>query len=157
MDAESGDLVVELKPVLSLEVITNNVKQIINHPPASKKKIEIDAHSVNLSFKADTLLLNRIITNMLKNALEATPENGKVVIGNQKNEKSVVFWVHNFDEMSREVKLQVFQRSFSTKGANRGLGTYSIKLLGEKYLKGKTYFRSEKGFGTRFYLELPLS
>ena len=48
----------------------------------------------------------------------------------------------------------MFQRSFSTKGAGRGLGTYSIKLLGEKYLNGKVGFISEQGRGTIFSVEL---
>ena len=157
LDAESGDLEVDFKPVLSLEVISKNVKQIAHHHAATKRNIEIDPQSVNVSFNTDSILLNRIITNMLKNALEATPENEKIIIGCTHKDRSIIFWVHNSIEMPVDVKLQVFQRSFSTKGANRGLGTYSIKLLGEKYLKGKAYFRSEKNFGTRFYLELSLN
>jgi sensor histidine kinase regulating citrate/malate metabolism len=57
--------------------------------------------------------------------------------------------------MPEEVKLQVFKRSFSTKGKGRGLGTYSIKLLTEKFLKGKVYFISEENFGTEFTIEIP--
>ena len=140
-----------------MDVVKNNVNHIEHHPAATKKHIETDIHSENISIKTDPMLLNRIITNMLKNALEATPDNARVLIGCHRVENLLIFWVHNFNEMPKEVKLQVFQRSFSTKGENRGLGTYSIKLLGERYLKGKTYFRSEKNFGTRFYLELPIN
>jgi signal transduction histidine kinase len=57
--------------------------------------------------------------------------------------------------MPKEVRLQVFQRSFSTKGADRGLGTYSVKLLTEKYLKGKVSFSSQQGEGTTFFVLLP--
>ena len=38
--------------------------------------------------------------------------------------------------MPDEVKAQIFERSFSTKGRGRGIGTYSIKLLTERYLEG---------------------
>jgi sensor histidine kinase regulating citrate/malate metabolism len=54
------------------------------------------------------------------------------------------------------VQLQIFQRSFSTKGENgRGIGAYSVKLFGEGYLKGKVAFSSSDPEGTVFSLSLP--
>jgi K+-sensing histidine kinase KdpD len=152
--AESGELELEFNPVKSRNVLQDNVDQILNHYVALNRQIKIDQKSANIEFKTDPVLLNRILTNMLKNALEATPENEKVMLGCESKNGKVIFWVHNDRVMPEEVKLQVFQRSFSTKSSNRGLGTYSIKLLGEKYLKGRVYFKSEENFGTRFYLEL---
>ena len=58
--------------------------------------------------------------------------------------------------MPRNVQLQVFQRSFSTKGPGRGIGTYSMKLFAEQYLKGKIWFTTEKSTGTTFYFSIPL-
>jgi sensor histidine kinase regulating citrate/malate metabolism len=63
--------------------------------------------------------------------------------------------VRNPGWIPREIQLQLFQRSFSTKGQNRGLGTYSIKLLGEKYLNGEVGFASTQEKGTVFWLWLP--
>jgi len=58
--------------------------------------------------------------------------------------------------MPRNIQLQVFQRSFSTKNVSgRGLGTYSMKLLGERYLGGIVDFRCDNG-ETTFHLKLPL-
>ncbi len=48
----------------------------------------------------------------------------------------IEFWVHNHAVMPESVQRQVFQRSFTTKGRGRGLGTYSVKLLTERYLEG---------------------
>ena len=59
--------------------------------------------------------------------------------------------------MSAKVKAQVFQRSFSTKGEGHGLGTYSIKLLTERYLKGTTGFTSSAENGTEFFVRIPLA
>ncbi len=53
-----------------------------------------------------------------------------------------------------DVQLQLFQRSFSTKGIGRGIGTYSIKLLTENYLKGSVNFISNENEGTLFTIEL---
>jgi sensor histidine kinase regulating citrate/malate metabolism len=69
---------------------------------------------------------------------------------------SVVFSVHNPAVMPRDVQLQMFQRSFSTKGSGRGLGTYSIKLLTERYLRGSVRFESRRDYGTTFYVRYPL-
>jgi K+-sensing histidine kinase KdpD len=154
--AESGELELEFNKVKSINILQNNVDQILNHYVAVNRRIVIDPDSVNIEFSTDPVLLNRILTNMLKNALEATPENEQIALGCDKTDEKIIFWVHNDRVMPEEVKLQVFQRSFSTKGSNRGLGTYSIKLLGEKYLKGRVWFRSEENFGTRFYLELSI-
>ncbi len=57
--------------------------------------------------------------------------------------------------MPPEIQLQVFNRSFSTNGTGRGIGTYSIRLLGEKYLGGQVTFDSFDGGGTTFRIHLP--
>ena len=70
--------------------------------------------------------------------------------------QEVVFAVHNPAVIPEEVQLQIFQRSFSTKGQpGRGVGTYSMKLLGEQYLGGKVNFVSRPPQGTTFTLALP--
>ena len=67
----------------------------------------------------------------------------------------VRFWVHNPMFMPPSVRLQIFKRSFSTKGSGRGLGSYSVKILTECYLKGKVGFTSSKEGGTTFFVILP--
>ena len=52
--------------------------------------------------------------------------------------------------MPRSAQLQIFQRSFSSKGDGRGLGTYSVKLLTERYLGGSVAFDSTLEQGTTF-------
>jgi sensor histidine kinase regulating citrate/malate metabolism len=49
----------------------------------------------------------------------------------------------------------MFQRNFSTKdGMGRGLGTYSMKFLGEEILGGRVSFTSDPENGTTFSLRL---
>lgn len=103
----------------------------------------------------DKTLLRRIILNLLKNALEASSENSIIRIAALKEKNSTEIKVFNQQVMPEEVKLQIFKRSFSTKGKGRGLGTYSIKLLTEKFLKGKVFFISEEGYGTEFTVQIP--
>jgi signal transduction histidine kinase len=92
---------------------------------------------------------------MVKNALEASHAGQTVTIGCRNLVDAVEFSVHNPNVMPRSVQLQIFQRSFSTKGAGRGLGTYSMKLLSEQYLHGQVAFTSSAEEGTTFYARYP--
>jgi sensor histidine kinase regulating citrate/malate metabolism len=52
--------------------------------------------------------------------------------------------VRSYPLIPKDVQLQLFQRSFSTKGMGRGWGTYSIRLLTERYLgAGLISFRTK--------------
>jgi sensor histidine kinase regulating citrate/malate metabolism len=92
---------------------------------------------------------------MLKNAVEATPEWGEVEIGSNYNNGEVDIWVKNKSFIKQEIQQQIFSRPVSTKGKNRGLGTYSMKLLTEQYLKGKISFETCEVNGTKFMIKLP--
>ncbi|MDD3742581.1 MAG: HAMP domain-containing sensor histidine kinase [Lentimicrobiaceae bacterium] len=116
----------------------------------------LDNRSESFDFKVDKVLFNRVVTNMIKNAFEAEMLSAPVTLGliPMKN-KGVMVWVHNPSFMDEDVQMQVFNRSFSTKSSDRGLGTYSMKIITERYLKGKIYFTSKPGSGTTFILEIP--
>jgi sensor histidine kinase regulating citrate/malate metabolism len=94
---------------------------------------------------------------MTKNALEACSPGESVILSCIKKGEMIRFSVKNPGEIPKNIALQIFQRSFSTKGSGRGLGTYSIKLLSEQYLKGKVGFTSSAEEGTQFFGEYPLS
>jgi signal transduction histidine kinase len=102
-------------------------------------------------------LLNQVMTNLLRNALEASEPGGTVTVS-FRNQGEAVFEVHNDTTMSESVRLQIFQRSFSTRqGSGRGVGTYSVKLITERYLHGSVSFSSAPGQGTTFTIRLPQS
>jgi nitrogen-specific signal transduction histidine kinase len=118
--------------------------------------ISLDKRSENFNFSADKVLLKSVVTNMMKNAIEAEQYRGKITIGMMSlNEKGAMLWVHNQLYMSEEVQSQIFNRSFSTKGSDRGLGTYSMKILTERFMKGKISFTSSVNNGTTFIIEIP--
>lgn len=118
--------------------------------------ISLDKRSENFTFTADRVLVRRVITNMIKNAIEAERNQGKITIGLMTlKEKGTMLWVHNQSYMDEQVQYQVFNRSFSTKGPDRGLGTYSMKILTEKFMKGKISFTSSPSNGTTFIIEIP--
>ena len=153
--AETGDLIVEPEEIHVNELLKEVSDLYENHEVCQDRHIVIQPDKKDTVFTTDLTLARRVLSNMLKNALEAISTGETVTIGGGRRENSVQLWVHNQSHMPRASQLQVFQRSFSTKGAGRGLGTYSIKLLTERYLKGTAFFTSTEEDGTTFYISLP--
>ena len=155
LHAESGEFKTRPVPLKAGQVLEELRNQYLTHPVAAGRSISIGEISGD-AIITDRQLLQRILGNMLKNALEATSPGNTVMLACIDSGESVTFTVNNPEVMPKEVQLQVFQRSFSTKGeAGRGIGTYSMKLLGERYLKGRVDFVSRIPEGTTFQLMLP--
>jgi len=153
--AESGDLKPELKTVQSLELLPQIVHLFHCHPLAKDKTVAVVAGAEVFTFVSDPMLLRRVLINLVKNALEAETVGGTVTLSCHGEANFVSFTVQNWAVMPPAVQLQIFNRSFTTKGRGRGLGTYSIKLLSEKYLKGQVAFVSSVATGTRFTVHCP--
>jgi len=121
-----------------------------NHKAGKGKCIQFPDSYQHLRLMTDGSSLFRVLLNMIVNALEATPEGGAVKVWVEV-EEAPVFCVWNETVIPQEVAFRIFQRSFSTKGqAGRGIGTYSMKLFGEKILGGRVSFTSRSGEGTIF-------
>ncbi|MCB2183753.1 MAG: hypothetical protein KQH63_17090 [Desulfobulbaceae bacterium] len=128
-----------------------------NHPAARNKKLLFREPYPIFSFKTDISLLSRVLCNMVINALEATAENASMEMWLEQNDTSLSFCVWNDQVIPSDIALRVFQRNFSTKKeAGRGVGTYSMKLFGEKILGGKVSFTTSEDQGTVFRFSLPL-
>lgn len=156
LEAEDGQLKPEFVPgVKSLELVDELVRMA--------KKIRRSGVVIRVGkcddfvMTTDRTLLYRILHNMVKNAVEASSPHNVVMIRCTREGSSGVFSVHNSAFMPRSTQLQVFQRSFSTKGNGRGIGTYCMKLFGEEYLKGKVWFSTSEDKGTTFFVSVPLS
>lgn len=155
--AENNELVVNTVEIHSLEFLDDVIEMYKSHRVARDRHLLLDTNVADIEFESDETLLTRVIGNMVKNALEACVHGETVTVGCKAHEGTIEFWVHNPAFMPREVQLQLFQRSFSTKGAGRGLGTYSMKLLSERYLKGHVSFTTSKNEGTTFRAIYPIN
>ncbi len=154
--AEKGELIVSPAWLSSQEIMENIREDFRIYSAEFKKHVVIDPACTNISFESDFVLIGRILSNLVKNALEASGEGDKVTLSAACEGESVIFSVHNKQAMPKNVEMQMFQRSFSTKGEGRGTGTYSVKLFAESYLRGKVSFETGKDTGTVFYVILPL-
>jgi len=154
--AENEKYILNIHEHSALEILETVNRQLSFHPVLKNSGILIKIECDDFRLRTDSTLLKRILINMIKNAAEAQPGNHEITLS-CKTEKGLAFFnVHNAGKIPKYIQSQIFQRSFSTKGQGRGFGTYSMKLFGETYLKGKVYFRSDTKTGTVFTVELPV-
>ena len=154
--AENNELTVKPQPLHSRLFLESIVLIYRNTRLGREREIIIVPGECETVFYSDERLLGRIIGNLIKNALEATPEGGTVTLGCSVQGEEISFWCKNDGMIPKDTQLQIFNRSYSTKDPDRGIGTYSVKLLTERYLKGKVGFTSNTGQGTTFTVTYPL-
>jgi len=154
--AENNELVANIEPLHSLQFLEIVVHTYRKTPLGLDRKILIEPGAWEVTFSSDKRLLGRVIGNLVKNALEASPVGGTVTLGCAVKEGGICFWINNSGVIPRETQLQIFNRSYSTKEPGRGIGTYSVKILTERYLKGRVAFTSDANDGTTFTVTYPL-
>ncbi len=160
--AENGELSVKNQPIQSHSLLQSLARTYGNHPSSGQRHIIIKEKRGSLQFIGDPVLLNRILGNMIKNALEASGYPEAVTLQSDllptetHKPEHVVFSVHNSGFIPEKNQDQIFQHSFSTKGVGRGLGTFSMRLLAEQYLGGQVSFSTDPTTGTTFSITLPL-
>ncbi len=153
--AERGEYI-PVQEVIDIYELLEDVRCLYENHVKTPGRTVVLGMVEHCSVTTDRALLRRIVGNMTLNALEASPKNGMVTIETIPVARGLRIEVTNVGEMSESVQLQVFKRSFSTKGTDgRGIGTYSMKLFGEKYLKGEVGFSCKNG-NTSFYITIPM-
>lgn len=154
--AERGELVVRLQDFDPANTLARLDVLFRQHPIARGKTLLVEPLLAPVRLVTDEALLLRVLVNMVKNAFEATADGGVVRCWFEWRGDAPAFVVQNAGVLSDHVRARLFERSFSMHPeAGRGLGTYSMKLYGERYLGGTVGFASDDAQGTRFVLALP--
>ena len=142
---------------IDLKEVLENVTQLFSE----HDEVEISL----LSDQDDTFIVNadkdqmsRVFNNLLKNAIQAIPddEEGKVRI--QIIKKGFQIIVSVFDNgrgIPSEEFDKIFVPNFTTKSTGMGLGLAMVKSIMENH-NGKVWFKSKLGEGSTFYISLPV-
>lgn len=105
----------------------------------------------------DKTQLNRLFTNLVRNAIEAVPpyRKAKIVLRYELNNGEVITEVKdNGEGIPDELRIKIFYPNFTTKTSGTGLGLAMCKGIVEQ-MKGEIWFETETGKGTTFFVKLP--
>lgn len=108
---------------------------------------------------ACTPLLEWVVENLIKNAVDATEGTGAITVDLRTADEAVVVDVTDTGKgISRKNFKTVFNPGYTTKSRGWGLGLTLAKRIIEQYHRGRIYVaRSAPGAGTTFRIQLPLA
>jgi len=147
----------------TLEVIKSEIdlqhfiRDIISYTPIpSCIETEIFCEE-GLKINSDPIILRRVLSNVVINAVQAMPEGGRLTVGCRKECEKIVLTVTDTGKgIPKELQDKIFEPLFTTKAKGMGLGLAVCKKLIE-FLGGQITFCSIEGVGTTFTIELPMS
>jgi PAS domain S-box-containing protein len=141
--AEETDLKLVINDLLKKNSLPENVKV--------KVKVEGAARKVAV----DSTFINRILSNLVTNAVQAMPKGGEVTIHAYKKENDYLITVIDTGVgIPEAVKSKLFMPMFTTKSKGQGFGLSVVKRMTES-LGGTVSFESTEGKGTTFTVRLP--
>ena len=112
----------------------------------------------NLEVNADREQLSRAIINLIKNGIQAVPDDeiGEIEIVLKRREHMAVIEVKdNGTGIPVELRDKLFSPSFTTKTSGMGLGLAIVKNIVENF-SGRIWFETEQDQGTTFFIEIPV-
>lgn len=149
---------IDIKEINLKKLLEEIIKEL--KPKMEKHKIKLVIENNVENIKADSMLLELAISNLIRNAIENTPENKKITI---KTEKTKIIKISVIDE-GRGIKkedidkiVEPFYRvdkSRSRAHGGAGLGLSIVKRVIELH-NGKLNIESEIEKGSTFTIEIP--
>ncbi len=132
-----------LKATLSLVKIPKKIT--VSNSTQSKQRIEVDIEK-----------MKRVFVNLIKNAIDAMPEGGKLTITSKKLNGDLGFvFIDTGKGMSRDTMKKLWTPLFTTKAKGMGLGLSICKRIVEAH-GGDISVSSTLGKGSTFTVTLPI-
>lgn len=120
-----------------------------------KDEVFFSSNVEQLFYKIDGLYLTRIITNIVKNALQAIPNDRQKhvdIILTSEQKEFVISIADNGIGLSDEQKEKAFLPNFTTKEEGMGIGLSMVKKIVEDY-DGEIWFETQLNLGTTFFIK----
>jgi len=163
---DQGEMAVTLIETDLVEVTTKIIEK--TKKEAVKKNVEMIFNSPKEEIpplKVDGLKIQNVIQNLLSNAIKFSPEGGRVITDLGIFDGHLVVSVADSGVgISEEDQRHIFEKFYQAKRFDlespqeqqgTGLGLYISKKFIEMH-KGKMWFKSEEGKGSKFFFALPL-
>lgn len=161
---EAGAYELELRSIDLLEVISTVVKRLDPQFEEKGVMLEVDLSDNLPSIKADEDRIGQVMQNLIGNALQFTPNGGRVVVSGVQQEKEIIVSVSDTGiGISPEHLGEIFTRFYrvdksrSRAGGGSGIGLTIAKFLVEAH-GGKIWVESAgSNQGSRFVFSLPIA
>jgi len=141
---EEVEIVKKLKNIRALFENENNIDVSLNLNGIEEMYIIADKEQVS-----------RVFINLVKNAIQAIPDNrkGEILIQLEKHKnKAIIIIEDNGEGISEKQKEKLFEPSFTTKTTGMGIGLAIVKNIITS-AGGNIRFESSKNKGTKFFVE----
>lgn len=147
-----------------VEVVENIVQSLVEYMKDNKRNIIFDTMEEEIITACDPDQIERIILNLLSNAMKFTSHGGNIYVDMEVNDRcnKVIIKISNDGEkINFEDRLRIFERftqseSLLTRRAEgTGIGLTLVKSL-VKLHNGEVYVNTEFEEGTQFCIELPI-
>ncbi len=157
---EAGELKLNLKPFDINELVRLCV--IKNETLITSKNLEVEANfdSENLIVIGDRDSIERVIINLLHNAVKFSNENGRIILETVKNKDKVLISVKDngvgIDQDEQKRIFDRFYKSDKSRGKDKtgtGLGLAIVKNIISEH-RQEIWVESETGTGTKFTFTL---
>jgi signal transduction histidine kinase len=138
---------------INLRSLCNDALLLVSVPADVKAESLCDEKAGKIL--TDPLILKRILTNLLNNAIQAMPAGGELKLKVQMQKCDAVISIADSGAgIPVEIRDKLFTPLFTTKSKGQGFGLAVVKRMTEA-LGGVVSFESELGKGTVFTVRLP--
>src|SRR6185295_5740453 len=133
---------------VDLSEVARKVAADLESQAASKDVVITLKQSGHATARAEELLSYSMLANLVKNAIEASPEGGVVTVTVEGAGDAVSVHIHNPGEISPKVRPHFFEKYVTTgKDGGVGLGAYSARLMARQQ-EGEITMHSDAQAGT---------
>ena len=176
MDAQLDKLTKVIKDVLDVSTMQGGALPLIyeefdfsalvqetvkNIPDTPQLHFLLIQENESIIYRGDRLRLQKVIANILTNAVKYSPEANQVLINSVISDDNILLSVQDFGiGVDRENLTRIFERFYPSNGGLKfgglGLGLYISKEIIKAH-KGKLWVESQEGKGSIFYFLLPIN
>ena len=148
----------ELQKVDVVHLIRQSVEYLKSRMPVNTL-FTLDFPDKEIIIPINSILLEWVVENLVKNAVDAMKGRGEIKISITEDEKNLILNItDNGDGIDRSILKTIFKPGVTSKKRGWGLGLSLSKRIIEEYHKGSIFvMQSEKGVGTTFSIHLPKS
>ena len=131
------------------------------YAPQKRYRVDVSGVSDHIVVHADAAQLRQVIANLVKNAIEAMPDGGKLTVTADLVTKAATNYCRlqiadTGPGIQLEEQRKIFDPYVTTKKSGTGLGLAIVQRVVFDH-HGQIWFESHPGSGTTFYVDLPLA